>query len=715
MVRMEGIIMAIYTCKMCGGQLKNEPGTSICTCDYCSTRQTLPLIDDDQAANMINRANHFRQLGDFDKAADTYTRLIAADDGNGADPDLYWSLVLCRYGIEYVNDPVTNRWIATCHRMQYYSILDDPDYRKAVNKADPLRRAYYEQEAEYIAQIQKRILEIAEREEPFDIFLCYKETDADGNHTQDSVLAQEMYYQLEKEGFKVFFSRITLEGKLGTEYEPYIFAALHSAKTMVVIGTDPSYFEAVWVRNEWSRYLSIMQEEGLRSLIVAYKDMNPYDIPDALSMYPAQDMGKLGFLQDLVRGIRKLAHKEEKLADRGRARETIVITENSNVDPLLKRVEMFLEDGDFTSAAEYCEKALDILPECAQAYRYLVMAKYKFKTVEQFEKEGLNEAVMADNDFRRMIRFSDEATVAHYNDLFYSKMYGESVERQSELEAIEVTDGAVRSEEWLALNKCFRNMEGYKDSKQRADHTKERAIERGIAELNADLHKLILPFEFRAFYEKRSEIENLLGKSRMLEAVGSADPNVVYENAKKHGNGSSSHSLLEAARIFAVLGDYKDSYYRMIECATLAIYNEATQKMAAGGRVNLSEAAQAFEILKDYRDSRERAADCRGQWKKATYAEAVRWYENANTDQDFDSAAELFSYLGNYLDSADKLRKCRLRIKPSKGPHYMSEYKVDDHPIRDALVSMVTPPKYRFDNDDDDDLLSLLFGRPRKK
>ena len=705
--------MAIYTCKMCGGQLKAEPGTSICTCDFCSTRQTLPLIDDEQAALMINRAHHFRQLGDFDKAADTYTRLIAADDGNGADPDLYWSLVLCRYGIEYVNDPVTRRWIATCHRMQYRSISDDPDYQKAVNKADPLRRMYYEQEAEYIAQIQKRILEISEREEPFDIFLCYKETDTEGNRTQDSVLAQEMYYQLMKEGFKVFFSRITLEGKLGTEYEPYIFAALHSAKTMVVIGTDPAYFDAVWVRNEWSRYLSIMQEEGMRSLIVAYKDMNPYDIPDALSMYPAQDMGKLGFLQDLVRGIRKLAHKEEELADRGRARETIVITENSNVDPLLKRVEMFLEDDDFASAAEYCEKALDILPECSKAYLYLVMARYKYKTVERFEQEGLTERVVADPDFRRMIRFGDEATRARYNDLFYSKLYEESVKCQTWLETIEITGGEVKAEEWLALNQNYRNLNGYMDSAQRGAHVKEKAEEKGIAELKEELQGLILPSEYRAFYNKRGEIENLLGRSRILEAFGSADPKVVYEKAKSAQSfNESSRSLIEAAWMFAVLGDYNDSYDRMIESATLAIYTEASQKMERNDRISLSEAAQAFELLKDYRDSKERAADCRGKWKKETYAEAERWYENATTNQDFDRAADLYSYLGDYLDAAEKLRKCRLRIKPINAPHYISEYKVDDHPVRDTLVGLLNASEYEYV---DDGLLGLLFGRRRKK
>ena len=69
-----------------------------------------------------------------------------------------------------------------------------------------------------------------------------------------AALAQDIYYQLEKGNLKVFFFRITLEDKLGTEYEPYIFAALNSAKVMLAVGTNPKYLNAVWVKNEWSSY-----------------------------------------------------------------------------------------------------------------------------------------------------------------------------------------------------------------------------------------------------------------------------------------------------------------------------------------------------------------------------------------------------------------------------------------------------------------------------
>ena len=54
----------------------------------------------------------------------------------------------------------------------------------------------------------------------------------------DSVIAQDIYKALTDEGYRVFFSRISLEGKLGAEFEPYIFAALNGAKVMIIVGTD---------------------------------------------------------------------------------------------------------------------------------------------------------------------------------------------------------------------------------------------------------------------------------------------------------------------------------------------------------------------------------------------------------------------------------------------------------------------------------------------
>lgn len=295
--------MAVFKCKMCGGTINFEEGASVGVCDSCGTKQTLPKLNDDRVLRLHDRANHFRRNKDFDKAAAIYEEILNEDN---TDAEVYWSLVLCKYGIDYVESPDTHKQVPTVNRAQFTSIFDDANYKAAIEHADTAQKEIYEKEAEAINNIQKGILAISQKEEPFDIFICYKETDENGNRTPDSVLAYDLYHLLSKEGLKVFFSRVTLEDKLGTAYEPYIFAALSTAKVMVVMGTKPEYFNAVWVKNEWSRYLKLVEEsKGQKVIIPAYRDMDPYDLPDELSHLQALDMGKLGFMQDLTRGIKK--------------------------------------------------------------------------------------------------------------------------------------------------------------------------------------------------------------------------------------------------------------------------------------------------------------------------------------------------------------------------------------------------------------------------
>ena len=128
----------------------------------------------------------------------------------------------------------------------------------------------------------------------------------------DSVIAQELFYSLQKEGFKVFFAKITLENKIGESYEPYIYAALNSAKVMLVIGSKKEYFEAPWVKNEWSRFQALIKNGDEKIIIPCYKEMDPYDLPEEFAYLQAQDMSKIGFEQDLIYGIKKLVKKEPK-------------------------------------------------------------------------------------------------------------------------------------------------------------------------------------------------------------------------------------------------------------------------------------------------------------------------------------------------------------------------------------------------------------------
>ena len=362
--------MPIFRCKMCGGSLEIEQGTSVATCEYCGTKQTLPRLDDERKANLYDRASHFRRNNEYDKASGIYEQILIEDS---SDAESYWSLVLCRYGIEYVEDPASHKRIPTVNRAQFTSIFDDDNYKSALRYADDHQKAIYEAEAKTINEIQRGILAISQKEKPFDVFICYKETDNNGRRTPDSVLANDLYHQLTQEGFKVFFSRITLEDKLGVEYEPYIFAALNSSQVMVVLGTRPEYFTAPWVRNEWSRFLILIKSGEPKTLIPAYRDMNPYDLPEEFSHLQAQDMSRLGFMQDLIRGIKKITGAKAAAVPAQREAP-------SAVSPLLRRAEIFWEEGNPTRAVEYLNRVLDMDPENGRAYLQLLLIDFNAKT-----------------------------------------------------------------------------------------------------------------------------------------------------------------------------------------------------------------------------------------------------------------------------------------------------------------------------------------------
>ena len=515
--------MAVFKCKMCGGALEINDNQTVATCEYCGTTQTLPKLDDDKRANMYDRANHFRRNNEYDKAMGIYEQILNEDN---TDAEAYWSLVLCKYGIEYVEDPTTHKRIPTVNRTQYTSIFDDDNYKSALQYADGYQKQVYQEEAKAINEIQKNILAISQNEEPFDVFICYKETDNAGRRTPDSVLANELYYQLTQEGFKVFFARITLEDKLGTAYEPYIFAALNSAKAMVVLGTKPEYFNAVWVRNEWSRYLSLIKQGQKKVLIPAYKDMDPYDLPDEFSHLQAQDMSKLGFMQDLIRGIKKIVQADTPTATV--VKETVV-SGQTNIAPLLKRAFMFLEDGNWASADEYCEKVLDIDPENAQAYLGKLMA-----TTQVRKKELLATLANPFNNllyYDKVMRFGDEALKEELNG--YIAAINERNEK-TRLEGIysracASMNTASTYDDYTAAAEMFDQIPEYKDAQTLASACREKA-------------------------KAAKEQENILHKDEILNS------------ARKLLKDETTNSYTKAIKLLKEIGDWKDAKQLLQNC-----------------------------------------------------------------------------------------------------------------------------------------------------
>lgn len=142
-----------------------------------------------------------------------------------------------------------------------------------------------------------------------------------------------------------------------------------------MIATCAEHLNAVWVKNEWSRFLSLMKTDRSKVLIPCYRDMSPYDLPDEFSMLQAQDIGKIAFMQDLLRGIGKVFNVERTS---GTSKELPHQSNTSDsISALLKRGNMALEDGDWSKADEFFEQILNQDAEFAPAYlgKFLVQQK----------------------------------------------------------------------------------------------------------------------------------------------------------------------------------------------------------------------------------------------------------------------------------------------------------------------------------------------------
>ena len=546
----------IIKCKMCGGDLDFEPGSTVCECEYCGSKQTIPSADNEKKTNLFNRANRLRMNSEFDKASGVYEQIVAEFP---EEAEAYWGLCLCAYGIEYVDDPATGSKIPTCHRTLPTSIMEDNNFEQAFDYADPVARKVYREEAKNIDRIQKDILSIAQNETPYDVFICYKETAEDGSRTEDSVLAQDVYEALTAKGLKVFFSRITLEDKLGTQYEPYIYAALSSAKVMLAFGTTYEYYDAVWVKNEWSRFLGMMKADKRKALIPCFKVLDAYDMPKEFRGLQAQDMAKLGWMQDLLRGVEKLCGKggTASSAPNTVVQKTVVqeVQESGKADNLMKRVYLYLEDEDFEKASEYIDKVLDVDAEYAPAYVAQVLVAKKL--TKEANLTILRASIDDDPTWKKALRFANEEQKQRY--LGYAKQINENEvydkeqkKKQAELavkkEQYDRALAEISKGNYFWAMMILHQLNGYKDAeklmRQCLDKYKEELLQKEqeqrktlaekeqeqketakwaeelqmqINRLNAEIDQLHGLFSAKKKQKLQEEVENLLNEQKQLE------------------------------------------------------------------------------------------------------------------------------------------------------------------------------------------------------
>lgn len=159
-------------------------------------------------------------------------------------------------------------------------------------------------------------------------------------------------------------------------------------------GGAPKYSVSLIIPKSDTKTVSKVQA----AIEAAYRDMDPYDMPEELSMLQSQDMGKIGFIQDLIRGVKKAvdaAKPQETAAET--VKETVVVHNEggSNVQALLKRGNMALEDGEWSKADEFFEQVLNQDAECGAAYLGKFLARVQCRSAKAYADAFVKKAKCA--------------------------------------------------------------------------------------------------------------------------------------------------------------------------------------------------------------------------------------------------------------------------------------------------------------------------------
>ena len=486
-------------CKMCGSNLDIEDSITVCKCEKCGTSQTVPDIEDDKELKLFERAGRLRFNCDFDKAAGIYNTIIDSYPEEAAG---YWGLILCKYGIEYA-DNASGKKVPVCHRISYDSVMDDEDFELVMENSDSESRAIFREEAKIIEENRKKYIQIAESEQPYDIYISYRAKDDNGDKTAVSEIAGHLYNKLTSARYRVFLSEAALKGKKQSDCEPYIYSALNSANVMLALGTSYDDYNNVWVKNEWNRYLEIAEKNKNKCLIPCYKDVDEYDIPKEFAGLKVCQLGNDDTFNNIMAEIANVvkqesvnqpAPKPEKAEPAEEIElEEIEIIEPVDINKLLDEGFSAISDKNWKKANKLFFHVLDEEPDNSKAYWGQLLVQQECTNAREMADNLYLQVIgnTSDNTYELEIRdrrqeIKDKYPVANlFSEEEYANLFDVHFNYQSGVENTKSAIAANNEHYILSDNELF------KRAKQNADAEVAAGIEEFVANVNRHLDEIL--------------------------------------------------------------------------------------------------------------------------------------------------------------------------------------------------------------------------------
>lgn len=486
-------------CKMCGSNLDIDDSITVCKCEKCGTSQTVPDIEDDKELKLFERAGRLRFNCDFDKAAGIYNTIT---DSYPEEAEGYWGLILCKYGIEYA-DNASGKKVPVCHRISYDSVMDDEDFELVMENSDSESRAIFREEAKIIEENRKKYIQIAESEQPYDIYISYRAKDDNGDKTAVSEIAGHLYNKLTSARYRVFLSEAALKGKKQSDCEPYIYSALNSANVMLALGTSYDDYNNVWVKNEWNRYLEIAEKNKNKCLIPCYKDVDEYDIPKEFAGLKVCQLGNDDTFNNIMAEIANVVKQEsvnqpapepEKAEPAEEIElEEIEIIEPVDINKLLDEGFSAISDKNWKKANKLFFHVLDEEPDNSKAYWGQLLVQQECTNAREMADNLYLQVIgnTSDNTYELEIRdrrqeIKDKYPVANlFSEEEYANLFDVHFNYQSGVENTKSAIAANNEHYILSDNELF------KRAKQNADAEVAAGIEEFVANVNRHLDEIL--------------------------------------------------------------------------------------------------------------------------------------------------------------------------------------------------------------------------------
>ena len=141
----------------------------------------------------------------------------------------------------------------------------------------------------------------------YDVFISFKNSDANGRPTKESRTAKKLYDFLTAKGLRVFFSNVELEFIGKAKYTEVIDEALDSSGFLIAVGSSHDNLNSQWVRYEWESFLNDIRS-GIKpnaEVFGVYEDMKiPHELPRALRQqqsFSAADSGAFETLYNFIK------------------------------------------------------------------------------------------------------------------------------------------------------------------------------------------------------------------------------------------------------------------------------------------------------------------------------------------------------------------------------------------------------------------------------